>query len=448
MTTADHQFLRRPHRTTIALSIPIMLSLIAEPITGLVDTIFVASLGTAQLAALGVGTAVLSTVFWIFNFLGISTQTEVARALGADNRQRAAEMTSLALIVGAIFSAVLMLAFLPGAAAASALLGAEGAVQDHAVVYLQIRVLGAPAVLLTFIGFGALRGMQDMHTPLKVAVAVNVLNIALDALLIFGYGPFPAMGIAGAALASVISQWLGAAWVLSLIMRKLGLALHIHGADIVRLMRAGGNLFVRTGLLTLFILLSTRVANQIGPEAGAAHQAIRTVWIFLGLIMEGFAMTAQSLVGYFLGAGRAQVARYAAAVSTWWALGTGLALAALMLLSTDLVASILIPPEALGVFGAAWVIAALSQPLSALAFVTDGIHWGTGDYAFLRNGMLAATLSGAVALIVIDTASANAFLYVWLALIVWLGVRSLFGIVRIWPGLGYSPLRAPSPAAF
>ena len=78
-----HPFVARPHRTLIALSVPVLISLIAEPITGLVDTAFVARLGAGPLAALGVGTVLLSSTLWVFNFLGVGTQTEVAHAFGA-----------------------------------------------------------------------------------------------------------------------------------------------------------------------------------------------------------------------------------------------------------------------------------------------------------------------------------------------------------------------------
>ncbi len=440
-TAHSHSFNSRPNRTVVVLTLPVMLALIAEPITGVVDTAFIAQLGTDPLAALGVGTAALSTIFWIFNFLGISTQTEVARALGREDRQRGAQITGLALLMGVGFSVALIAVFFPGAGLMSTLLGADGAVRDFAVEYLRVRMLGAPAVLIMFICFGALRGLQDVRITLWIAASINALNILLNAVLIFGLGPVPALGITGAALASAISQWIGAAWALLVVQRRLGLIPHMDRADASNLLRVGGDLFVRTGLLTLFILVSTRVANQIGPEAGAAHQAIRTVWLFLSLMMEGFAMTAQSLVGYFLGAGLPPIARRAAAVSLQWGLGTGVLMLALMLVGGSLVVDILVPEEALGVFWTAWFIAALTQPLSALAFVTDGIHWGTSDYGFLRNAMIVATCSGVLALMLIDTTASVAFTQVWLATWIWLAVRAGLGVVRVWPGIGRSPLR-------
>ncbi|MEM6337411.1 MAG: MATE family efflux transporter, partial [Bacteroidota bacterium] len=94
------RFNERPHRTFVALSIPVLFSLVAEPVTGLVDTAFVAQLGAEALAGLGVGTIVLSGVFWAFNFLGIGTQTEVAQAFGGEATARARQITGLAMALG------------------------------------------------------------------------------------------------------------------------------------------------------------------------------------------------------------------------------------------------------------------------------------------------------------------------------------------------------------
>jgi MATE family multidrug resistance protein len=81
------------------------------------------------------------------------------------------------------------------------------------------------------------------------------------------------------------------------------------------------------------------------------------------------------------------------------------------------------------------------QPLSGLAFVTDGIHWGTGDYAYMRNGMFAATVMSSVILLLIDPAAGSAFIWVWWAMLLWVTVRAIFGLIRIWPGVGRAPLR-------
>lgn len=443
----EHPFVEKPHRTLFVLAIPVTLSLIAEPVTGLVDTAFVARLGDAPLAALGVGTTALSTVFWIFNFLSISTQTEVAHAMGRQDTRRASEIVSLALIVGAVISLTVMIVFSIWTGVLADLLGAAPEVRGDAITYLRVRLLGAPAVIGTLILLGALRGLQDMRNQLYVAVGVNVINIVLDGPFIMGWGPIPRMEVAGAALASTLAQWAGLLWALSLVLRRLGFVAHVDGDDLRRLFRVGGDLFIRTGMLTLFMLLATRVSNQIGPDAGAAHQAIRTVWLFFSLLLEGLAVTTQSLVGYFIGARRRELGLAAATIALRWSVGVGIGLALLMLASTPLVEALLLPDNAQAIFGIAWLIGALIQPFAGIAFVTDGIHWGTGDYTYLRNGMIMATVSGGVLLLLIDTATANtgaAFAAVWVATGVWVLVRAGVGAVRVWPGIGDSPLRTPT----
>ncbi len=437
-----HPFLHRPSRTIVALSLPILLSLIAEPLTGLVDTGFVSRLGAEPLAALGVGAGALSSALWIFYFLGIATQTEVAQTFGRGDLARASQSLSLALLIGAVISLLLSGLLYAGVDLVSAALGAQGAVHDLATEYIRLRLLGAPAVIVVIIGFGALRGMQDMRTPLWIALGINLANIVLDYVLIFGWGAIPALGVAGAGLASSLSQWLGAIWMLWELRRRIGLSGDISWRDGRKLLRVGRDLILRSASLTIFVLFATRVATQMGAEADAAHQVIRQVWFFTALISEAFATTAQSLVGYFFGSGSKEYARRVAISTARWSLASGFAMLAIMLGTTPIVQTALVPEDATAVFYAAWIIASLSQPLSALAFVTDGIHWGTGDYRFLRNAMILATVCGLLGLQLIASDKPGAFSGVWLMTVLWISIRAFWGVARLYPGIGDSPLKA------
>ncbi len=443
-TPENHPFIRAPHATRVALSIPVFFSLVAEPLTGLVDTAFVARLGAEPLAALGVGTAVLSSTFWIFNFLGIGAQTQVAQALGQQAQARATRATGLALLLSAFFGCLLLAIGWPLAGVAVQALGAEGSVQAQAVTYIRWRLLGGPAVLSLLTAFGALRGMQDMRTPLWVAVSLNGINIALDALLIPGWGALPAFGIVGAAVASTLAQWFGAIWAVTAVIRRLGWPRQLRLSEARALLQIGGDLFLRTGLLTLFLLFTTRVATRSGAESGAAHQAIRQVWLFTALGLDALAITAQSLVGYFMGAGWVAQARRVAAVGSVWGIVFGAALGLAMWFGEAFVATLLVPVTAVGLFSSAWGWAAIVQPLNALAFVTDGIHWGTGDFRYLRNAVFVATLAASAGLALINVASPQALAWVWATTGGWIAIRAFLGVVRIWPGIGLSPF-APEP---
>ena len=437
---SEHIIVKSPHRALMSLTFPVLLSLIAEPVTGLVDTAFIAQLGSEALAALGVGTMALSGVFWIFNFLGIGTQTEVAQALGTHSLTRAARMGALALLLGAGLGILLASTGYIAAVPVAHFLGATGIVADLAQSYIRLRLIAAPAVLVTIAAFGALRGMQDMRSPLYVAVGINALNIGLDVVLIYGWGPIPALGVDGAAIASLVSWWLGAIWAVSIVLKRLGFPDRIPAEITIKLLRVGGDLFIRTGFLTLFLLLGTRTATLIGPEAGAAHQAVRQVWVFTSLFLDAFAISGQSLIGFFIGGGKVAEARRIAAIVCLWSGATGTALALIMWTGWRLVAAALVPPEAISVFMPGWFVAAAMQPLCALSFATDGIHWGTGDFRFLRNVVVLATFCGSIALVSVDTEWTGAFTTVWVITGGWIVIRALFGILRIWPGIGKSPL--------
>jgi MATE family multidrug resistance protein len=236
---------------------------------------------------------------------------------------------------------------------------------------------------------------------------------------------------------------MGATLAIAVVGRRIGLTSQQTWRDAGHLFTIGRDLFLRTGALLLFLALATRAANRVGVEAGAAHQAIRQSWVFTAFLLDAYGVAAQSLVGYFLAAGQRSVARRVAGITRLWGLGTGVVLAAGMLLLTDPVMRLLVPEDARLAFLGAWWVAALFQPLNSLSFVTDGIHWGTSDYRFLRNAVAVATATGALLLFLFGGQAGFELTHVWLITGVWIAVRAGFGVARIWPGFGAAPLRHP-----
>jgi MATE family multidrug resistance protein len=321
-------------------------------------------------------------------------------------------------------------------------LGAAGDVKSAAVTYMRIRIYGAPAVLLTLASFGALRGKQDMKSPLWVALGVNALNIILDWVLIFGYGPISGMGVAGSALASTISQWLGAIASILLAARGVGLRFSISLSDTRSLMSIGSDMFIRTALLNLFIAYTTRGANSIGADAGAAHQIVRQMWVFTALTLDAFAAAAQSLVGFFIGQGSIKIARKVASTGMVWSIGSGAVLGILMWLGRSWVIQLMVPDSSIQLFLGAWLISAIGQPINAVSFLTDGVHWGTGDFPYLRNAMIVVSIIGMLSLWILERSGQNSLEWIWIITTLWVTLRAIFGAIRIWPGIGKSPLRA------
>ncbi len=437
---SEHAFESKPHRTLLRLTIPVLFSLVAEPLTGLVDTAFVARLGAPELAALGVGTMVLSSIFWIFNFLGIATQTDVAKAHGKGDSLLRSQISGLAVLVAGSLGLVAALLLWPLTPSIASLLGAGGEIKEAAVSYINIRWFGAPAILITIAGFGALRGVQQMMVPFWIALGVNALNVALDALLIFGFGPIPAFGIEGAAAATSISQWVGAIATVAVLHRSLAVAWTWDVPRVLHLFRAGGDLFIRTGILTLFLVVGTREATRLGAESGAVHQAIRQFWIFTALFLDSFAVAGQSLVGYFLGTDRIALARKVAKTIMQWSFSLGVVLMMVMWFGQGAFAALFVPEAARYAFAGPWLVALIMQPVNALAFGTDGVHWGTADFRFLRNATTTATLIGVTLLYAWSYFAGLSLMAIWIVTSVWIAVRVVFGLTRIWPGSINGPL--------
>jgi MATE family multidrug resistance protein len=116
-----------------------------------------------------------------------------------------------------------------------------------------------------------------------------------------------------------------------------------------------------------------------------------------------------------------------------------------MWLGRGIVADLLLPDTTVRIFLPAWAASAISQPVSSLAFLTDGVHWGTGDYRYLRNAMIVAAIVGFGSLWLLDLAGVRSLLWVWIVVGVWVIVRAVFGVLRIWPGIGDSPFQEARP---
>jgi len=258
--------------------------------------------------------------------------------------------------------------------------------------------------------------------------------------LIFGMAGLPAMGVAGAALASAVSHWVGAAWAITAAFRRLGRPDAFDFRQIRGLLSAGVNLVFRAVSLNAFLILGTRKATLIGVGAGAVHQVIRSVWFFNALFLDSFAILGQSLIAYFLGNAERRTGRDVARVVCQWSVATGVALGVAMLAAESWMRRVYIPPSAAPLFAAPWRIAALCQPISGLTFGTDGVHFGTGDFRFLRNVVLAALVAGGAVIVWTDASAAWALNAVWWSFVVWTSLRAVAGMLRVWPGRPTAPL--------
>ncbi|WAL96603.1 MATE family efflux transporter [Streptomyces sp. Je 1-369] len=415
---------RRHDREIIALAVPAFGALVAEPLFVLADSAIVGHLGTAQLAGLGVASALLTTAVSIFVFLAYATTAAVARRVGAGDLQAAIRQGMdgiwLALLLGAAVIAVT----LPSAPALVDLFGASDNAAPYAVTYLRISSLGIPAMLVVLAATGVLRGLQDTKTPLYVAIGGFVANGVLNVGLVYGAD----LGIAGSAWGTVIAQCAMAAVYLSVVVRgakRHGASLRPDAAGIRACAQAGAPLLVRTLSLRAILMIATAVAARLGDSDVAAHQIVLSLWSLLAFALDAIAIAGQAIIGRYLGADDPEGARAVCQRMVQWGIASGVVLGLLVVLARPVFIPLFtgdgdVQDAALP----ALVVIALAQPICGIVFVLDGVLMGAGDGPYLAWAMIVTLVAFTPVALLVPTFGGG-LTALWGAMTLMMAVRML-----------------------
>lgn len=207
----------------VQLTWPMMLGMLGMVVFNLVDTFFVGKLGVHELSAMSFSFPVIMFINSVTQGIGIGTSSYISRNIIKAERQDVRKMAGSAIVLGLlgvlIFVVIGSFTIRPVFSA----LGADGIVLDEVAKYMRIWYLGVPFVVIPMIGNNIIRATGDTFTPGMIMIVSGVVNAILDPFLIFGIGPFPEMGIEGAALATVIARGVGLLVILYVLIRKLNL---------------------------------------------------------------------------------------------------------------------------------------------------------------------------------------------------------------------------------
>jgi putative MATE family efflux protein len=379
---------RAQDREILRLAVPAFLALVAEPLFLLVDSAVVGHLGTPQLAALGIASAVLGTLVSLCVFLAYGTTASVARQVGAGNTRGAlaqgVDGLWLATLIGALLTAV----SLPLTGTLVGIFGPGTEVAELAATYLRIALLGTGPMLLMLAATGVLRGLQDTRTPLAVAVVGNLANIGLNVALVYGFD----LGIAGSALGTLLAQ-LGSAvalvWVVVRAARRQSAPLRPDLPGIRAAGRAGVPLIMRTLMLRASLLVMTYAAAQLGDADLATMQLALTIWTFLAFALDAVAIAAQAITGRYLGAADREGTRAVTQRMERWGWLSGVATGVLLAVVSPLLGPLFTSDRAvLDLLVPVLLVAAVAQPLAGIVFVLDGVLIGAGDGTYLAWAQL------------------------------------------------------------
>jgi putative MATE family efflux protein len=376
--------LRHKHDAEILrLAVPAFGALIAEPLFLLADSAIVGHLGRAQLAGLGIAATVLATAVSLSIFLAYGTTAGVARRMGAGDLAGALRLGIDGLWLAGLIGVTLAGAGYVSAGTVIGWFGPTAETAEHARSYLQVSMVGLPAMLGVLAMTGVLRGLQDTRTPLFVAVGASVGNVFLNVLLVYGLG----LGIAGSAIGTVIAQWAAIGVFMFVVLpaiRSEGVALGLSGTGVLRSFRASAPLLVRNVSLRLVVVLSAVVAARIGEADLAAHQVAFVVWTALALGLDAVAIAGQALVGRYLGAADVTGAREATRRMVELSIAFGFVLALALLLTRDFLSPLFTPDaEVQRLLSETLLVIAIIQPAGGWVFALDGVLIGAGDARFL-----------------------------------------------------------------
>ncbi|MFD8971917.1 MULTISPECIES: MATE family efflux transporter [Streptomyces] len=386
---ATSKAVRRQHdREIVSLALPAFGALVAEPLFLIVDSAIVGHLGTPQLAGLAIAAALLSTAVSVFVFLAYATTAAVARRVGAGDLPAAIRQGMDGIWLALLLGAAVVALTLPTAPWLIDVFGASDTAAPYAVTYLRISSLGIPAMLVVLAATGVLRGLQDTRTPLYVAIGGFAVNGALNVGLVYGAG----LGIAGSAWGTVIAQCGMAVAYLVVVVRgarRHGASLRPDPAGIRASAQAGAPLLVRTLSLRAVLMIATAVAARMGDAEVAAHQIILSLWSLMAFALDAIAIAGQAIVGRYLGASDAEGARQVCRRMVQWGVLSGVVLGALLIAARPLFVPLFTSDTTVqDTLLPALLVVALSQPISGVVFVLDGVLMGAGDGPYLAWAML------------------------------------------------------------
>ncbi|XP_058213843.1 protein DETOXIFICATION 45, chloroplastic-like [Rhododendron vialii] len=434
----------KPHvqsvkRELLMLSLPAIAGQAIEPLTQLMETAYIGRLGSVELASAGVSMSIFNIISKLFNIPLLSVATsfvaeDISKSAsristsddgrqhesgngkpfdGIDTRHQLSSV-STALFLAVVIGIIEALALYLGSGFFLTLMGIppDSSMRSPAKRFLSLRALGAPAVVVSLALQGVFRGFKDTKTPVLCLGVGNFCAIFLFPILMYYFR----FGVIGAAISTVISQYIvtvSMIWHLS--KRAVLLPPKLKNLQFGGYIKSGGFLLGRTLAVLVTLTLGTSMAARQGPVAMAAHQICLQVWLAVSLLTDALAASSQTLIASSLSKGDYRTLREVTnfVLKIGWL--TGVSLAAILGVSFGSLATLFTKDaEVLAVVRTGVLFVSASQPVNALAFIFDGLHYGVSDFPYAACSMM---MVGAIS---------SAYL---------LYIPSVFGLPGVWSGL-------------
>ncbi len=416
-------------RSILALALPALGVLIANPLYLLLDTAVVGRLGTAELAALAAGTTIQSIVTTQLTFLSYGTTARSSRLYGAGKRSAAVaegvQATWVALAVGCAIAVLVWLLAQP----LGVWLTHDVATGAAAAQWMRVAGCAVPLTLVIMAGNGWMRGVQNTRLPFVITLCGLVPGAAILPALVARYG------LVGSAIANVIGMGIAAALFLIVLIRE-----HARGSGgswrpqwsvIRQQLILGRDLILRSLSFQISLLAAAAVAGRFGVATLAAHQILLQLWNLLTLVLDSLAIAAQTLTGAALGTGQVARATAVAKQTTKYSTVFALMLALAFAVGARPIQAIFTQDQVvLADLAVPWWLLIAMILVGGVVFALDGVLLGASDAKFLRNLTIISVLGAFVPMTVLSAQLGWGLTGIWVGHLASVVVRLLGVIVR------------------
>ncbi|KAJ0233593.1 Protein DETOXIFICATION 45 [Hirschfeldia incana] len=437
-------------RELVMLSLPAIAGQAIDPLTLLMETAYIGRLGSVELGSAAVSMAIFNTISKLFNvpLLSVSTSfvaEDIAKVAAQDlaeegmhsdrvpsqglpeRRQLSSVSTALVLAIGIGIFEALALSLASGPFLR--LMGVQSTSEMFipARQFLVLRALGAPAYVVSLALQGIFRGFKDMKTPVYCLGIGNFLAVFLFPLFIYQFK----MGVAGAAISSVISQYTVTILMITLLNKRVILMPPKMGSlKFGDYLKSGGFVLGRTLSVLVTMTVATSMAARQGAFAMAAHQICMQVWLAVSMLTDALASSGQALIASSASKRDFEGVKEVTTFVLKIGVVTGIALAIVLGMSFSSLAGLFSKdPEVLRIVRKGVLFVAATQPITALAFIFDGLHYGMSDFPYAAWSMM--VVGGISSAFMLYASAGLGISGVWVGLSMFMGFRMVAGFGRL-----------------